>query len=85
MRKAVTILLTLLLSLLVVGIGAAVPSPDILEEALERHTDAYRPKEYDFIDNLGADDGTPSDAPEDEGIDFGAFGIEVISDEVLFG
>jgi len=69
-RKSVTVLLTLLLSVLVIGIGAAVASPDILEEALDRHKDAYQPKEFDYLSNLGMDPETEDD-PADDGVDFG--------------
>ncbi len=80
MRKSVTVLLSVLLALLIVGIAAAVPSPDPREEDVARHKDAYQPEEYSFLNNLGGDRGPEDDGPgddgpgpedEDGGLDFG--------------
>lgn len=77
MRKPVTILLTLLLSLMIVGLAAAVPYGSLREADIARHKDAYQPEEFSFLNTLGEDGDAGEDAgpdfgdDEDDGLDFG--------------
>ena len=82
MRKPITILLAVLLVLMLVGIAVAVPSPDVLKDAADRHKARYQPTQFSFIDEQrfqgrdggteeeSADDGLDFDEEEDDGIDF---------------
>ena len=69
MRKTVTILLTMLLPLLAVGLAAAVPGASPLEDAVARHKIEYQPEEFDFLLNVGGP--ARPDAPADDGEDHG--------------
>ena len=75
MRKSVTILLTLLLAAMILGIALAVPHGALQEDTVERHKDTYQPEEYDFLSGFGEDEEETDDGldfgDEDDGIDFG--------------
>ncbi len=66
MRKSVTVILTMALALMILGLAAAVPDGTPLESAVARHKDEYLPEEYDFLRDVGA-----PQSRDDSGIDFG--------------
>ncbi len=65
MHRSVTVLLTVLLAVMVLGLALAVPQAGLREETVERHKQAYQPEEFDFLNDFGQEtDG-------DTGLDFG--------------
>ena len=74
MRKAVTILLTLALPLMILGLGMAVPDAAPLDAAVAARKREYQPKEFDFLLDLnggGDEDAGPDFGDDDPGVDFG--------------
>lgn len=74
MRKSVSILLTLLLPVMALGLALAVPSGSPQDEAVNRHKVEYQPEEFSFLLDLRSPAGQQSkedNAGDDFGVDFG--------------